>query len=776
MRNYLDLIPIQSSIHKKQSRMTRICIYLSVFLVMTIFGMADMEIVSQKVQAIKSDGNWHAVFKNISGEQADLLAARPEVKTVGWYDVINYGLDGHWQVEGQEAVICGMNESLMQILPVGLTEGDFPAPGEDEVVCTTSIKDRLGVQLGDEMQIEAPDGRMLAFAVSGFSETTSMLTEKDAFGIFTDLDTFRTYFTKGRPTEKDNVLYVQFAPFCNIRRALSNIKEQFGFLDEQVGENAKLLGLMLQSSDPYLLQIYLVAAVLAVLVAVAGILMITGSLNSSVAQRTEFFGLMRCLGATPKQIMRFVRKEALGWCKTAIPAALLSGTAVIWGLCQLLRYLSPNLFEGMPLFGISWIGIGFGIILGISTVLLAAYTPAKKASKVTPLSAVSGNAGTTYGVKSSADTRWLPIEISLGCHHARGSLKNLLLMSGSFAFGILLFMSFTTLHDFMNHAFTPLRPWSPDLSVISPDNSCSLPEDLAERIAGQPSVRRVYGRKFAYDMDAGLKGQEIKIHLISYESHQLAWAKDYLFSGTVDKIPKGESVLAVLKDEGEIQTGEQITIETEAGEESLPVSGVLTTCPFDQDPGVFTVICSEGLFKRLTGKNGYTILDIQVKREITDQEVEVIRKIAGENVIFSDKRQGNAEVMGVYYAFLLFLYGFLTVILMISAFHIINSMSMSASARMGQYQSMYAIGMGQGQLIRMVAAEAFFYTLLGIFAGGAVGCWFHRLLYRFLVTSRWGDAWQVPAGPFLIAAVTVLLSSALSILGPGKRIRNLKAV
>lgn len=776
MRNYLDLIPIQSSIHRKQSRMTRICIFLSVFLVMTIFGMADMEMVSQKVQAVRSDGNWHVVFKNINGQQAALIDARPEVKITGWYDVINYGLDSHWQVEGQETVVCGMNQSLMQVLPVALKEGNFPASGEDEVVCTTSVQDRLGIQPGDTVRMEAPDGRLLSFSVSGFAETTSMLTEKDAFGIFTDLDTFHAYFTDGRPTEKDNVLYVQFAPFCNIQRALSTIKRQFGFSDEQVAENAKLLGLMFQSSDPYLLQIYLVAMVLAVLVAVAGILMITGSLNSSVAQRTEFFGLMRCLGATPRQVMRFVRKEALGWCKTAIPAALLAGTAVIWGLCQLLRCLSPNLFEGMPLFGISWIGIAAGVVLGLVTVLMAAHAPAKRASKVTPLSAVSGNVGITYGVKSSANTRWFPIELSLGCHHATGSLKNLFLMSGSFAFGILLFMSFSALHDFMNHAFTPLRPWSPDLSVISPDNSCSVPEDLAERIAGQSSVRRVYGRRFAYDMDAGVGERTIKIQLISYESHQLAWAEDDLYSGTVDEISRGESVLTVLKEEDKIQTGEQIRIKTETGWESLPVSGVLTTCPFDQAPDVFTVICSEDLFKRLTGETDYTILDIQVKRGTSDQEVENIRRMAGEDILFSDKRQGNAEVMGAYYAFLLFLYGFLVVILMICAFHIINSMSMSASARMGQYQNMYAVGMDQRQLIRMVAAEAFFYTFPGIFVGGAAGCWFHRLLYQYLVTSRWGDAWQVPAGPFLTAAATVLLASVLSILGPGKRIRNLTAV
>ena len=80
-------------------------------------------------------------------------------------------------------------------------------------------------------------------------------------------------------------------------------------------ESAKdMLDLLGQSTSSFMIQVYAAAAVLFVLVLFAGIMMIASSLNSNVAQRTEFFGLMRCVGATPKQIMRLVRKEALTWC------------------------------------------------------------------------------------------------------------------------------------------------------------------------------------------------------------------------------------------------------------------------------------------------------------------------------------------------------------------------------------------------------------------------------------------------------------------------------
>lgn len=72
-----------------------------------------------------------------------------------------------------------------------------------------------------------------------------------------------------------------------------------------------------------------VAVVLFLLILVAGVLMISSSMNSSVAQRTKFFGMMRCIGMSKQQIIRFVRLEALNWCKTAVPIGLILGVKII---------------------------------------------------------------------------------------------------------------------------------------------------------------------------------------------------------------------------------------------------------------------------------------------------------------------------------------------------------------------------------------------------------------------------------------------------------------
>ncbi len=207
--------------------------------------------------------------------------------------------------------------------------------------------------------------------------------------------------------------------------------------------------------------------------------------------------MLRCLGAVRKQVIRFVRREALGWCKTAIPAGVAAGIVVVWGLCGMLRYLSPGLFEGLPVWGVSWPGVAAGVTVGLITVMLAARSPAKRAARVSPLTAVSGNAGTVQTVGRTAGTRIFKIDTALGIHHAAGSKKNFFLVTGSFAFSMILFLAFSTAIDFMHHAITPLRPSAPDISIYKEDYTNQIPSELAESVREYPGVKRVFGRSYA---------------------------------------------------------------------------------------------------------------------------------------------------------------------------------------------------------------------------------------------------------------------------------------
>ena len=102
-----------------------------------------------------------------------------------------------------------------------------------------------------------------------------------------------------------------------------------------------------------------------------------------------------------------------------------------------------------------------------SGIFQSAYSPAKKAAKVSPLAAVSGNANDLEPARNAANTQLLKIDTALGIYHAKANRKNLFLMTSSFALSIILFLSFSVTVEFMQHTLTPLQPWTADLSIIS---------------------------------------------------------------------------------------------------------------------------------------------------------------------------------------------------------------------------------------------------------------------------------------------------------------------
>lgn len=92
---------------------------------------------------------------------------------------------------------------------------------------------------------------------------------------------------------------------------------------------------------------------------------------------------------------------------------------------------------------------------------------------------------------------------------------------------------------------------------------------------------------------------------------------------------------------------------------------------------------SENTFQNITGQSDYTIIDMQLNRNATDNEVNTIRQMAGTDVTFSDERMGNESTRGIYYCMWLFIYGFLAVIAFITVFNIINSPSVKSVAGNG---------------------------------------------------------------------------------------------
>lgn len=493
MGKYLDLAAFSAQAHKKQSRMTRLCILLAVYLVAGIFTMADMEIRAQRRECIKTYGSWHAVFGAVDENQIAILQTRPEVAASSRYILRNYNTGSGYGIAGRDTAVAGCDENFVtDIMPsAALTEGRWPQTPSEAIISENARQD--GTALGDTVTLTTPQGEY-RYTVCGFTPTTALLGSHDALGLMLNLEGVRQLFDDGDELRQATSLYLRLSEFCNMNQAIDDMQAQLGIPWQNVAANTALMAFSFQPrAGSFLVALYGVAAVLFVLVLAAGVLMIAGMLNSNVANRTRFFGLLRCLGATPKQVMAYVRREALQWCAFSIPLGLALATVTSWGLCALLKFLAPENFAGMRVFEISPAGLVCGALAGLLTVLLASRSPAKRAARTSPLAAASGNAGAAGG---SGRLR-LPLgrraEIALGVHHAVGSKKNLLLIAGSFALSIVLFLGFSCFFNFMDHALNGVKPDAPDLQYLFVGASEEEQADLAGQLLQDPAVLSVGG-------------------------------------------------------------------------------------------------------------------------------------------------------------------------------------------------------------------------------------------------------------------------------------------
>ena len=519
-----------------------------------------------------------------------------------------------------------------------------------------------------------------------------------------------------------------------------------------------------------------VATVLFLLILIAGVLMISSTMSSSVAQRTKFFGMMRCIGMSKQQITQFVRLEALSWCKKAIPIGLALGVVATWILCAALHFIVRGEFSHIPLFGISVLGIASGIILGLTTVLIAAHAPAKCAAKVSPITAVSGNANHEKTTRCASYIRCRKIEAALGINHAITRKKNLFLMTSSFALSIILFLSFSVLVSFVNYLI-PQSAATSDIDIASTDGN-SIPKELLASIRRMDGVKEVYGRRSAFDIPAKVNGDSHSlstVDLISYDNFDLQCLKKDSALKTGSDLSKvygdSDSVLATSDQNSTWKIGDTVQI----GEKTLTIAGLLKNDPFSDNGltnGKLTLITSDDTFVRLTGNEGYSLVLIQTTADATDRDIQTIHNYVGKAYSFQDKR--NERTTGTYVAFVFCIYAFLAVIALVTVMNIINSISMSVSARTKQYGMMRAVGMDGQQMTKMIIFEALTYALLGCLSGCVFGLPINKMLYDFLIIQHFPSAvWQFPILSLGIILLFVSLATIAAVYSPTKRIRDM---
>ena len=763
MKSYLSLIPISAKVRRRQNRMTILCIVIAVFLVSAIFSVADMMLRTQMNRTAGKDGSWHLQIAGITQSQAEQLAQQSDVMFVGAGAVFNEDGEEDYRLNGKRVVLYGCDVQFLRVNRSVAFAGTFPEH-DGEVLLGKGAARIFGVAIGDSVTLKLPDGQSRTLTVTGIGGVDESYygMQFALVDIYLPQETFEELLTGQGETLPQTVYDLQYTSAAKAAKALPQLRQQYG--EDAVHENLNVMGSAGQSNSTAFRTVYGMAGVLFVLVLLAGVLMISGTMNSNIAQRTRFFGMMRCLGMSKQQVVRFVRMESLNWCRIAVPIGLVLGTFSSWAVCGALRYGIGGEFATTPVFRLSPGGLCAGAVVGVVTVLLAAQAPAKRAAEVSPVAAASGNeqAATVHRAANLGSGR---TETALGIYHATASKKNWFLITASFALSIVLALGFTVILQFASLLLPSLAPWQADVLYNGYDNELVLPDTMAQQLRRMPGVAQVWGCTGLVHVPASSDRNNVEqVTFCSYDDFMLESSKSMVVKGRMAKNSGADNeVMTMYNKTNPIRVGDTITVNGVP----LTVVGAFSQGIFPDD---VTIIAPEVLFRRVAGEQNYNMIGVQLDRTASDETVLELAVFSSDQIVVQDLRESNRQDRGTYYAARIVLYGFLAIIGSISLLNIINSISMSVSARMKQYGILRAIGMDDAQLKRMISAEAGTYAVSGLVVGIALGLVLNRKLYILLITHYFGATWQMPWGCLAVIVVVVLAAVVLAVYNPVRRI------
>lgn len=191
---------------------------------------------------------------------------------------------------------------------------------------------------------------------------------------------------------QETVLDIYFDDYGTVLEDTPRIAEMAGVLPEAVTYNYELLAMYLirspQDTAPRLL--FPMFIIIMVMASFSLIVIIHNSFAVSMNARIHQFGIFSSIGATPKQIRTCLLQEAAVLCTMPIILGNLLGIAISMGLLQMINALLGSRVAGRheAIFGYHPLVLVLTLFVTIITILISAWLPARKLSKLTPLEAI----------------------------------------------------------------------------------------------------------------------------------------------------------------------------------------------------------------------------------------------------------------------------------------------------------------------------------------------------------------------------------------------------
>ncbi|MEH0470775.1 FtsX-like permease family protein [Streptomyces sp. B21-097] len=260
-----------------------------------------------------------------------------------------------------------------------ITEGAAPK-GSDQVMVDEDTADKHHLKLGDEIGVITAVGTHTA-KVSGLA--AFQVTNPGAAIFYLDTATAQ----KALVGESDVYTNVNVTAAAGVSDAQlkQSVAAEIGAgykvqtAKEAADANRKDVGSFLDVMKYAMLGFAGVAFLV-------GIFLIINTFSMLVAQRTREIGLMRAIGSSRKQVNRSVLAEALLLGVVGSVLGVGAGVGIAVGLMKLMSMTGMNLSTDD--LTVAWTTPVVGMVLGIVVTVLAAYLPARRAGKVSPMAAL----------------------------------------------------------------------------------------------------------------------------------------------------------------------------------------------------------------------------------------------------------------------------------------------------------------------------------------------------------------------------------------------------
>jgi putative ABC transport system permease protein len=559
---------------------------------------------------------------------------------------------------------------------------------------------------------------------------------------------------------------------------------------------------------------------------VVGSFLIVNTFSILVAQRSRELALLRALGASRGQVRRLVLLEALAIAligsTLGIAAGYLIAIAIkaIFGLIGLDLSDSPLAFEPSTLL--------ISYLVGIVVTLVAAYLPARRAAKVSPIEALRDQ----VAMPETALRRRLWVGIALTVLGAVGITAGLmgegstgLTLLGIGILGVLLGVALASpvlgrplllgLRGVYRRIYGMVGQLAADNALRNPRRTAATASALMIGLAlvatmsvlGQStkaSIDKVIASSFTADLvvsnaiglpfspaiadDVASIEQVETVAAFRYAPVTVEGSQD--FGGATDAealadmitldVPSGaledlsaDTMLVEqqrAEDEG-LAVGDELSLSLPGGEQQLTVAGI-----YEQNPAIGTTyLFSLETFEAggLRAQDNIVYVDLADGATAETVEEEIDAAVADIPLVsVKDQNAFAAEQREPIDRLLLIIYALLALAVIIAVLGIVNTLALSVIERTREVGLVRAIGMQRSQLRRMVRLESVAIAVLGAVLGVVMGIIFGVVLQR-AIADQGIEVLDIPVLQLLAFVVVAAVVGVLAAVLPARRASRL---